>query len=137
MNLSAVFALLRNPWVLVIVVSVIGIGGTGWYRMEWKSEVVAFGAYRYEEAKAVAAAQEKASRLSDELIIAQAASMAVTEKTVTVYRDRIAHAPQTNSCGPVLRDAARGVLDTLQPVSGQPEAGSGAAPAMRAAPRGR
>lgn len=78
------------------------------------------------DAKAVAEAQRKADALSNELVIAQAAAMAVTEKTVTVYRDRIANAPSTSTCGPAVRDAAHGVLDTF---------GGGGPGAQRGAPR--
>ncbi len=124
MNPLALLSLLRNPWVLVIVVSVIGVGGTGWYRMRWLSEISG-------RQEAVIAAQKKADTLANELVIAQAQAMAVTEKTVTVYRDRIAHAAQTNTCGPVIRDALRGVRDT---VGSQPDSLGGAPAAVRPAP---
>lgn len=117
MNPLALLSLLKNPWVLVIVACVLGMGGTGWYRMKWLGVVAG-------QERAIADAQKKADALANELIIAQAQAMAQTEKTVTVYRDRIIHAPTTNTCGPSMRDAARGVLDTLR---GQPDAQRGPA----------
>jgi len=52
---------------------------------------------RLAQAEAIRKAQDAATKLSDELIIAQAAAMAVTEKKVTRYVDRIrtVQAPDT------------------------------------------
>ncbi len=73
-----------------------------------KAEVIAA------DQKAIEKAQKKADDAANELIIAQAQAMAVTEKTVTVYRDRIVHAPVTSTCGPTVHDAAAGVLDAFR-----------------------
>ena len=73
-----------------------------------KAEVIAA------DQKAIEKAQKKADDIANELIIAQAQAMAVTEKTVTVYRDRVIHAPTTTTCGPAVRDAAAGVLDAFR-----------------------
>jgi len=80
------------------------------------------------QAKAVADAQQKADKLANELIIAQAQAMATTEKVTTVYRDRITNAPQTNTCGDALRDAAAGVLEQLR--GGQAGPAGAARPAV-------
>lgn len=104
MSLAALLPLLRNPWVLLLAACLIGIAGTGWYRMQWLSVVAG-------QERAISQAQKKADALANELIIAQAAAMAANEKTVTVYRDRIINAPLTNSCGPAVRDALRGLRD--------------------------
>jgi hypothetical protein len=87
--------------------------------------------------KARNAALAHAQALSDELIIAQAQAMATTEKIVTVYKDRIVHAPTTNSCGPSVRDSMRGVLDTLGSGGGQAPAQRSPSPAVRAPEGGR
>jgi hypothetical protein len=79
------------------------------------------------DAKAVADAQKKADDLANELIIAQAQAMAVTEKTVVQYRDRIVNAPKTSSCGPAVRDAAAGVRDILRGGEADPAGSTGAA----------
>jgi hypothetical protein len=106
-NPLVLLSLLKNPWVLLIIACTLGIGGTGWYRMKWLGEVSG-------RQEAIIEAQKKADDLANELIIAQAAAFAVTEKTVTVFKDRIIHAPTTSTCGPTVRDAARGVLETLR-----------------------
>ena len=69
------------------------------------------GAAAIEAADAIAIqqAQKKADALANELIIAQAAAMAVNEKTVTIYRDKVANDPSANSVSPAVRDALRGV----------------------------
>lgn len=118
----AALVFLRSPWVLLALACVIGAGGTGWYRMKWLDEI-------HGREVAVAEAQKKADSLANEIIIAQAAAMAVTERTVTVFRDRIANAPQTSSCGPVLRDAIGGVREILR--GGDAGAQRGTPPAVR------
>lgn len=102
MNPLALLSLLKNPWVLVAIVGVLGIGGTGWYRMQWLSVVAG-------QERAISQAQKKADELANELVILQAAAMAANEKVHTVYRDKVVNAPLTNTCGPVVRDALRGV----------------------------
>lgn len=102
---------------VLLALSVIGLL---WYRGEY--EACSGG-----QARAIADAQKKADDLANELIIAQAAAMAATEKTVTVFRDRIVNAPTTNTCGPTVRDAARGVRSLL----GEPDAQRGAPAAVR------
>ena len=39
--LSAILPLLRNPWILLVIACVVGIGGTGWYRLQWLEEKAA------------------------------------------------------------------------------------------------
>lgn len=116
---------------VAILLFVLGAIGVGLY-LEGRSDGEA--AIKAADAVAVAAAQKKADDLGNELIIAQAAANAVTERTVTVYQDRIVHAPTTNTCGPVVRDAARGVRDTLG--GGEASPAGPARPAVPAASRG-
>ena len=123
--LPTILSALKNPWVLLLVACVAGAGSTAWYRMRWLDCSAG-------QERAIADAQKKADDLANELVIAQAQAMAVTEKTVTVFRDRIVHAAQTNSCGPSVRDALRGVRATLD--GGQPDAPSGAPAGMHPAP---
>lgn len=61
------------------------------------------------QAEAVIAAQKQADMLANQLVAAEAKARDATAKVVTVYQDRIVHAPQTSSCGPVLRDAVAGL----------------------------
>ena len=108
--LLPLLGLLRNPWVLVLIVSALGMGGTGWYRMKWLGEVNG-------RERAVAEAQIKADRLANELIVAQAAAMAVTERKVVTYVDRIrtVQAPDT-ACpaDPRMRLGNVGVRDIIR-----------------------
>lgn len=54
---------LANPWVLVIVAAVLGLGGTGWYRMQYLGEVAARTAdVEAAQAKVIKAAQVDAAR---------------------------------------------------------------------------
>ena len=110
----ALLGLLRNPWLLLVIACVAGMAGTGWYRMKWEGEKAAYAGFREKEAKAVLAAQAKAEALSNELIIAQAASMAVTERTVVSYVDKIIH-DTPSACPPssAARDGSRAVRDLL------------------------
>lgn len=63
------------------------------------------------------AARKKADALSDELVIEQAKKMAVTEKTVVEYVDRIRKVPVVQECPADDRDrlGSRGVRDIVRP----------------------
>ena len=99
-------------------------------RLSWAHEQIATEAAA--RTKAIADAQAKASALSDELIIAQAAAMAVTEKKVVTYVDRIrtVQAPDT-ACpaDPRMRLGNTGVREIIR--GGSPQAGSGAPAAVQ------
>jgi hypothetical protein len=78
---------------------------------------------------AEAKAQQRARQLSDELIIAQAAAMAVTERKVVSYVDRIRTVQAPDNACPAderMRLGSRGVRDII----GGPTVG-GAAAAVR------
>lgn len=76
-------------------------------------------------AKAVAEAQTNADRLANELVIAQAQAMAVTETTKTVYVDRIKNVPVTSACpaSPAVRAGLDGVHDIIYGGRANPPAG--------------
>ena len=105
---------------VLLALSVIGLL---WYRGEY--EACAGG-----QSKAIAAAQKRADDLANELIIAQAAGFAVTEKKVITYVDRIrtVQAPDT-ACpaDPRMRLGSHGVRDIL----GVPDAQRGAPSAVQ------
>lgn len=100
------------PWVLCAFL----FGMWQWDRASLADEKAA-------QETAIATAQKKADSLADELIIAQAQAMAVTEKKVVTYVDRIQSSPD---------DAARniagslGVRDIIHP-GGAPSPGKPAA----------
>lgn len=123
----------------LIGLAVVAVGGIGYGLIErgnYQSEKAARATDRANAESAARKAEQHAQTVSDELIIAQAAAMAVTERTVTVYRDRIANAPKTSTCGPAVRDAGRGVLDLLTPGAGPPDAGGKPAAALPGAAAG-
>lgn len=100
-------------------------------RGNYEGEVAARAGDKAAAEHAALVATQAAQALSDELIIAQAANFAVTEKTVTVYQDRIVHAPTTNACGPTVRDAAAGVRQILNSGGSQAPAVSPTPAAVR------
>jgi hypothetical protein len=105
--LISILPLLRNPWILLVIACALGIGGTGYYRMRWLSVVEG-------QERAIADAQKKADDLSNKLIVAQKAAKEATGKIVTVFQDRIIHAPSTSTCGPSVGAAADGVRALLR-----------------------
>lgn len=127
--------LLAN-WKLLIIGLLVAALGVQSLRLAWaQNEVITD---RAAQAKAVADAREKAAKLSDELIIAQAAAMAVTEKKVVEYVDRIrtVQAPDTACAADErMRLGSAGVRDIIVGGSG-PKAVSGPAPAVPRAATG-
>jgi hypothetical protein len=104
--LLPILSALKNPWVLLLIACALGIAGTSFYRAKYDHLVAA-------NAIAIADAQKKADDLANQLIRTEAAARAATERTVTVYRDRIIHAPSTSTCGPSVGAAADGVRALL------------------------
>jgi hypothetical protein len=100
------------PWAIAALAVVAGGAGTLWYR----------GAYHALEAsiaRAVAEQQEKDRALGERLLAEQRASLnALHDKTLASLKV-VSDAPVTSTCGPVQRDASRGVRAIL---------GGGAAP---------
>lgn len=87
-------------------------------RLAWADESIA--TTRAAQEKAIADAQAKADSLANELIIAQASAMAVTEKTVTSYVDRIVNVPVQTAC--VASPAVAAGLDGMRAVLGGSQA---------------
>ena len=109
------------PWAL----SALMIVATLWYRGNYESEKALRATQAAISQASVRSAEEKALSLSNELVIAQAQAMAITEKTVTLYQDRIVHVPVTIVCAqsPAMRDASAGVRQLIQPGGGPTPAG--------------
>lgn len=110
--MTAFLALLRNPWVLLAIAIVAGLGGTGWYRMRWMGEVA-------DRAKDVAEARDKLLKqqaedaeytrgLSDQL----AAELAAKKEQTNVRSLAIARAPVTDGCAN--SPAMRALFDGLR-----------------------
>lgn len=122
--------LLAN-WKLLVIGLLVAAVGVQTLRLAWaQNELVAD---RLAQAKAVADAREKAAKLSDELIIAQAAAMAVTETKVVEYVDRIrtVRAPDTACAADErMRIGSAGVRDIVGR-SGSPAVGGAPAAVPR------
>lgn len=112
--------LLAN-WKLIAIGLLVVALGLQTLRLSWaQNEIIAD---RLAQARAVQEQKDAAAKLSDELIIAQAAAMAVTEKKVTTYVDRIrtVQAPD-NACptDPRMRIGNAGVRDIILHSGGSP-----------------
>jgi hypothetical protein len=114
---------LLPAWVPVAALGVLLAGLVGGFfalRASWQAE----GAARVEAAnvQAVLAQKEKDARLSAEIISQQQAKLAQLSARAGAALQRIDNAPKTTGCGPVMRDASRGVRELLLG-AGQPPAG--------------
>lgn len=109
MTLAAILALTKGlaaKW-QYIAMGLLALGLL-WYRGQAAN-------CRADQAAAIIEAQKRADALSNELIIAQAQAMAVTEKKVVEYVDRIKTVQVASECPPDERDrlGSRGVRSIL------------------------
>jgi hypothetical protein len=93
-------------------------GGVFALRAAWQAE----GAARVIAAdqKAVIEQQQKDARLSAELVAKQAVEIAALQDKAQTVITRIDNAPKTTGCGPVMRDASRGVRELFDGAGGAP-----------------
>jgi hypothetical protein len=108
-------------WVPFAAVGVLVLGLVGGFvalKASWQAE----GAARVIAAdrKAVIEQQQKDARLSAELVNRQAAEIAVLQDKAQTVITRIDHAPKTTGCGPVMRDASRGMRELFNGAGGTP-----------------
>lgn len=123
-------------WVPFAAIGVLAAGlVAGFFALKasWQAE----GAARVIAAdqKAVIEQQQKDARLSAELVARQAAEIAVLQDKAQTVITRIDNAPKTTGCGPVMRDASRGMRELFnsagganagrQPVAAVPGSGAG------------
>jgi hypothetical protein len=117
-------------WREGLIALLLALCGVQTVRLSWAHEEIATEAAARE--KAIREAQARADALSDELIIAQAQAMAVTEKKVVTYVDRIrtVQAPDT-ACAADERSrlGSRGVRDIVR--GGGPQAVGGSPAAVQ------
>lgn len=110
--MTALFAMLRNPWLLLLVTSLVGAGGTAWYRMQWLGEIAARSqdvAIAEEKVRQAMEADEKRTReLSDQL----AAEIAARKDQADARTLAIARSPVTDTC--VTSPAMRALFDGLR-----------------------
>jgi len=124
-------------WVPFAAIGVLAIGLVGAFfalKASWQAEGAA--SVIAADQKAVIEQQQKDARLSAELVANQAAEIAALQDKAHTIITRIDNAPKTTGCGPVMRDASRGVRDLFQRPGGAP-AGRQPAPAMPGSGAGR
>jgi hypothetical protein len=94
------------------------VGGFFALKASWQAE----GATQMIAAdqKAVIEQQQKDAKLSADLVARQAAEIATLQNKAQTVITRIDHAPKTTGCGPVMRDASRGVRELFDGAGGAP-----------------
>jgi hypothetical protein len=117
---SALDALIP-PWVKLGLIAVLAIGLVGGFftlKASWQAE----GAARVIAADQQAVLEQKArdEKLSNQLVADQAAEIAQLQDRAQTVVTRIVNAPATSGCGPVMRDASRGVHELFQQGGGPP-----------------
>jgi len=116
MTLAGVWALARSAaasWQYIVIGLLVVALGAQTLRLSWAKNALI--ADRAAQAEAVRLQAAKAESLSNELIIAQAAAMAITERTSVEYVDRIKTVRVPTECPADERDrlGSRGVLELL------------------------
>ncbi len=125
------------PWVPFVAIGLLAVGlAVGFFALKgsWQAE----GAARVIAAdqKAVIEQQQKDARLSAELVARQAAEIAVLQDKAQTVITRIDNAPKTTGCGPVMRDASRGMRELFDGTGGT-DPGRQPAAALPGSPAGR
>jgi hypothetical protein len=129
---------LLPSWVPVVAIGVliaIAVGGFVALKASWQAE----GAARIVAAdrQVVIDQKERDARLSAALIANQAAQLAELSARSQIVITRIDNAPKTNGCGPVMRDASRGLHELFAPGAGGANAGREPAAAVPRSGAGR
>lgn len=125
------------PWMPFAAIAVLAVGLVGGIfalKVSWQAE----GAARVIAAdqKAVIEQQQKDARLSADLVARQAAEIAALQDKAQTVITRIDNAPKTTGCGPVMRDASRGMRELFDGAGGPP-AGRQPAAALSGSAAGR
>lgn len=98
------------PWVLVALAVAFGV----WERGSADHAKAALSDFKAKAAEAVAAQKIADAATSAALIAQREADLAALQGQVDQLMEKVRNAPVTNSCGPVVRDAARGVRNILR-----------------------
>jgi len=124
------------PLALAGVLAVAVIGGGFVLRSSWQAEGAAKVAAA--DQKAVIEQQRRDAALSAGIIARQAEQLAALSAKADSLVKRIDDAPKTTGCGPVMRDASRGLHELFgradaaparrQPAAAVPGSGAGARP---------
>lgn len=114
----------------------LSVTGLLWYRSQYEAEVAGRLADRAAAQQALIEQRDRDARLSAQLIAHQAAALAALRQEAGTLVRKIDNAPQTHQCGPVMRDASRGLYELFgggaggpparrQPAAGVPGPGAG------------
>ena len=112
---------LLPSWVPFAAIGVLAIGLAGGFfalKASWQAEGAA--SVIAADQKAVIEQQQKDARLSAKLVANQAAEIAALQDKAQTVITRIDNAPKTTGCGPVMRDASRGVRELFNGTGGAP-----------------
>lgn len=125
------------PWVPFAALGLLALGLVGGFfalKASWRAE----GAAQVIAAdqRAVIEQQQRDARLSAELVANQAAEIAVLQDKAQTIVTRIVNVPSTSGCGPVMRDASRGMRELFQRPGG-PDARRQSAAAVPGSGAGR
>ena len=115
---------LLPPWLPIVAASVLLLAlVAGFFALKaaWQGEAAA--QVIAADQKAVIEQKERDAALSAAIIVEQQEKLAALSAQAGAIVRRIDNAPKTTQCGPVMRDASRGVHELFR--------GAGAAPARR------
>ncbi len=101
------------PWLLSLALLIGGAGGTLWYRGEYESALAQVADIRAKAAEAIAAQKEADQQLSTQLLDQQKQAFDALRAQALSDLKAVTNAPQTNSCGPVMRASSRSVREIL------------------------
>lgn len=126
-------------WLPFVALALLLAGLAGGYfalRSAWRAEAAA-GVIAADR-KAVIEQQQRDAALSKQIIARQAEQLAALEEKANAIVKRIDNAPKTTGCGPVMRDASRGLHELFggpggapagrQPAAAVPGSGAGTRP---------
>ena len=112
---------LLPSWVPFAAIGVLAIGLAGGFfalKASWQAEGAA--SVIAADQKAVIEQQQRDAKLSAELVAHQATEIAALQDKAQTVITRIDNAPKTIGCGPVMRDASRGVRELFNSAGGAP-----------------
>lgn len=101
------------------IVGLLALVGAG-FVVVGKIEAVGAAKVVAADQKALLEQQTKDAKLSAELVANQAVEIAKLQDKAQTVITRIVNAPSTSGCGPVMRDASRGVHELFDQAGGPP-----------------
>ena len=111
MSAAIAFALSNWRWLLPLIACAGFALDAGIHRIEAANCKAAFATYKQKQAEAVAEQQAKDRELSQRLLNEQRESLSRLHEQAISSLKTVSNAPITSTCGPVQRDATRGVRE--------------------------